>query len=137
LLCNLRIGEPGRSYNNFSSQLQWKNSKKENHARSGFNGSVPLINTIAIFRAVSYNDCDTSFVTYLMDLVDLNFLTAGAVAMILEYILGDCKMLVGMTVKICWNCTEKIRITVVATNSYNISDLKLQALQSIVTISQI
>jgi hypothetical protein len=57
--------------------------------------------------------------------------------MILEYILDDCKMSVGMIVEMCWNCTEKTGITVIATNSYNISDLKLQALQSIVTISQI
>jgi hypothetical protein len=57
--------------------------------------------------------------------------------MILEYILDDCKMSVGMTVKMCWNCTEKTGITVIATNSYNISVLKLQALQSIITISQI
>jgi hypothetical protein len=57
--------------------------------------------------------------------------------MILEYILDDCKMSVGMIVEMCWNCTEKTGITVIATNSYNISNLKLQALQSIVTISQI
>jgi hypothetical protein len=57
--------------------------------------------------------------------------------MILEYILDDCKMSVGMTVKMCWNCTKKAGITVIAINSYNIYDLKLQALQSIVTISQI
>jgi hypothetical protein len=111
--------------------------KKENYIRFGFNGSVPLISIVAIFRTVSYNDCDTSFATYLTDLVDLNFLTAGAVAMILEYIFGDCKMSVGMTLKMCWNCTEKTGIIVIATNSYNISDLKLQTLQSIVTISQI
>jgi hypothetical protein len=72
----------------------WK--KKETHARSGFNGSVPLISTIAIFREVNYNDCDTSFVTYLTDLVDLRFLTVAAIAVILEYILDDCKMSVGM-----------------------------------------
>jgi hypothetical protein len=57
--------------------------------------------------------------------------------MILEYILDDCKMSVGMIVKMCWNCTKKAGITVIAINSYNIYDLKLQALQSIVTISQI
>jgi hypothetical protein len=114
-----------------------KSFKKENYIRFGFNGSVPLISIVAIFRTVSYNDCDTSFATYLTDLVDLNFLTAGAVAMILEYIFDDCKMSVGMTVKMCWNCTKKTGIIVIATNSYNISDLKLQALQSIVTISQI
>jgi hypothetical protein len=105
-----------------------KSFKKENYIRFGFNGSVPLISIVAIFRTVSYNDCDTSFATYLTDLVDLNFLTAGTVAMILEYIFDDCKMSVGMTVKMCWNCTKKTGIIVIATNSYNISDLKLQAL---------
>jgi hypothetical protein len=57
-----------------------------------------------------------------MDLVDLKFLTAAAIAMILEYILDGCKMSVGMTVKMCWNCTEK---------------LELQSLQQIVTTSLI
>jgi hypothetical protein len=114
-----------------------KIQKKENHSRSGFNGSVPLISTFAIFREVNYNDCDTSFATYLTDLVDLKMFTVAAITMSLEYILDDCKMSVGMTVKMYWNCTEKTGITVIAINSYNISDLKLQALQSIVTISQI
>jgi hypothetical protein len=40
-----------------------KNQKKENHVRSRFNGSVPLISAVVIFRAISYNDCDTSFAT--------------------------------------------------------------------------
>jgi hypothetical protein len=35
-----------------------------------------------------------------MDLVDLNFFTAVAIIMILEYILDDCKMSVEMTVNV-------------------------------------
>jgi hypothetical protein len=52
-------------------------------------------------------------------------LTAATITMILEYILDGCKMSVGLTVKMCWNCTEKTRMIVIAINSYNISDLKL------------
>jgi hypothetical protein len=33
-----------------------KFGKKENYVRSGFNRSVPLITTIAIFGEVNYND---------------------------------------------------------------------------------
>jgi hypothetical protein len=57
-----------------------------------------------------------------MNLVDLHFFTAVAILIILEYILDDCKMPVGMTLKMCWNCTEK---------------LELQSLQQIVTTSLI
>jgi hypothetical protein len=66
--------------------------QEKNHVRSGFNRSVPLISTVAMFRAVNYNDCDTSFAIYLTNLVDLTFFTAATIAMILEYILDDCKM---------------------------------------------
>jgi hypothetical protein len=118
--------------------LRGKNQgKKENHVRSEFCGSVLLIGAVTTIWAVSYNDCSTSYATYLMALVNLIFFTAAAIAMILEYILDGCKMSVWNGNQKCWNCTEKTRITVIATNSYNISNLKLQALQSVVTISQI
>jgi hypothetical protein len=70
---------------------------------------------------VSYNVSGTSFATYLTDLINLNFLTATAIAIILEYILDDCKMSIEKTIKMCSNYIEKN--TCIAINNYNISDL--------------
>jgi hypothetical protein len=72
--------------------------KKENHVRSEFYGSVPLINAVTIIWAVGYNGDNTSFATYLTCL--------------------------------------RVEITSIAINSYDISELKLQALWEIVTIPQ-
>jgi hypothetical protein len=57
--------------------------------------------------------------------------------MILEYILDGCKMSDWNDSKKVLKLHRKTRITVIVTNNYNISDLKLQALKSVVTISQI
>jgi hypothetical protein len=45
--------------------------KKENHVRSGFCGSVPLIGAVTPFKAVGYNGDRTSFATYLTSLTDI------------------------------------------------------------------
>jgi hypothetical protein len=90
---------------------QKKNPRKqENHARSRFIGSILLISAVTTFQTVSYNNCGMSFATYLTDLVDLNFFTAAAITMILEYILDNCKKSIGMIVKMCWNYTKKIEL---------------------------
>jgi hypothetical protein len=64
--------------------VEKKLRKKENHVRSGFCESVPLIGAITPFWAVSYNGDSTSFATYLTCLTDIQILTVTIIVMMLK-----------------------------------------------------
>jgi hypothetical protein len=61
-----------------------KLQKKENHVRSEFCGSVPLISAVTTFWAVGYNGDSTSFATYLTCLTDIQILIVVVIVMMLK-----------------------------------------------------